>query len=166
MSTRGAIVRKAKTGFVGVYHHWDSYPEGLGKTLWDLYHGFFKEDLKKMLNYLIDTHPAGWSTINGKDFNLPAGYSDSETENPCCYCHGDRNEKPNKINHKNAADCGCEYVYMFDLKKKTMDILSSFNADGSKMIGMFGLGNPAADWEVIASVSLGGDEPNWKKITE
>jgi len=51
VSTRGIIARNgANEGeFVGRYHHWDSNPVSLGKTLWALYHGHFKKDLGKML---------------------------------------------------------------------------------------------------------------------
>jgi hypothetical protein len=87
MSTRGSIGRWVggnPVRFFSVYHHWDSYPSGLGKTLWDLYHGYFKEDLEAMLKVLIDDHPAGWSSINGADFNLPAGYSEWPNQDTLC----------------------------------------------------------------------------------
>lgn len=38
MGTRGAVAIKNGGGFVGVYNHWDSYPQGLGKELWDYLH--------------------------------------------------------------------------------------------------------------------------------
>jgi len=87
MSTRGVIARQNESskGFTGVYHHWDSYPEGLGKTLWQLWHGYFNRDTKAMLKKLIDEHPAGYSTIVGKDFALPIGYNDLD-EQPCAKC--------------------------------------------------------------------------------
>lgn len=53
MSTRGAVAIKNSGGWLGVYNHWDSYPTGLGKELWDYLHqdgldleGFAKELLK------------------------------------------------------------------------------------------------------------------------
>ena len=70
MSTRGAIATISKPeGFKGVYHHWDSYPTGLGATLYRLYNGHFQKDLPAMLKALINDHPAGWSTINDKDWS-------------------------------------------------------------------------------------------------
>ena len=36
MSTRGVIARKDGDGFTGRYHHLDSYPSGLGQTLYRL----------------------------------------------------------------------------------------------------------------------------------
>jgi hypothetical protein len=218
MSTRGAIARSYEIapdvmGFRGVYHHWDSYPEGLGATLFDLYNGLFRRDLEKMLAVLIDQHPAGWSSINGADWTLPAGFKD-RGDSPCaecgkdlaahyrqymkrptakdkaemaqgnymrlghshvaveqptgpeCYCHGSRAETANDIDDSNASSCGVEYVYTFDVGQSQMYILSSFNRDGDKMIGMFGCGDPNATWHTIAVVDLDAPEPNWEKITE
>lgn len=73
MSTRSVIARKTQTGFTGVYHHWDGYPSGLGAMLFELRNGHFKRDTQAMLRYLIDEHPAGWSTIINADFSLPSG---------------------------------------------------------------------------------------------
>ena len=38
MSTRGCVAIKTEDGWRGVYTHWDSYPTGLGKELWDYLH--------------------------------------------------------------------------------------------------------------------------------
>lgn len=85
MSTRSVIARATSSGFTGVYHHWDGYPSGLGATLFELFNGHFKRDLSKMLGYLIDQHPAGWSTINGADFDLEPGYK-TRGEAGCVKC--------------------------------------------------------------------------------
>lgn len=150
MSTRGCIARLTskpgkKIHFKGVYHHWDSYPEALGCTLFDAYKNRFKSDINAMLKYFIDEHPAGWSTIN----------ADEE-----CYCHGGRAEKGWVVTEKNASRSGCEYVYAFS--GKTMVILSSYCEDGAKMVGMFGCGDPKAKWKVIGIVDLDGNEPDWE----
>lgn len=177
MGTRGVIARKTKNGFIGRYHHWDSYPSGLGKTLWDLYHGHFNHNLKAMLEVLIDKHPAGWSTIVGKDFNLKAGFVNNITTKdiekqtkrymrPKCYCHGDRKETPFTITEKNACEVGCEWCYAFDEDNKTMYIMASFNEDNTKMIGFFGCGNSKATWRIVAEVDLNGKEPEWEKLHE
>lgn len=85
MSTRSVIARKTPSGFKGVYHHWDGYPSGLGATLFGLFNGHFKRDLNAMMKYLVDDHPAGWSTINGADFTLPPGPR-KRGEAPCKVC--------------------------------------------------------------------------------
>lgn len=161
MSTRSAIARCNKTfattgGFKGVYHHWDGYPDGLGQTLFLAYKGEtgtpdldqFKGDLEGLLKYLIDEHPAGWSSIQA---------------NPCQAYPAEHRDV--KITQKNASGSGCEWVYAFDVKKKQMYVLSSVNEDGSKMIGMFGFGNEDAEWKPVGCVDLEGDEPDWDEIT-
>ena len=169
MSTRGAIVRFTNgetTEFAGRYHHWDSYPAGLGATLWGLYHGHFEKDLQRMLQVLIDEHPAGWSTINHKDFSMESGFIEAlkgPGGRPLCYCHGDRSEEAWVVTHENAAKSGCEYVYGFD-EGPTLVVLGSFCADGDKMIGMFGMGVPGATWKEIGRVPLNGPEPDWELI--
>lgn len=170
MGTRGCIARLTKEGFSGVYHHWDSYPTGLGETLWELYHGHFKEDLKAMLKTLIDQHPAGWSTICHKNFMLKAGFLEMNSpkykisKQPQCYCHGSRKEKAWLVTQDNASDSGVEWAYVFDETNGTMQIMKSFNEDNTRMIGAFGCGNPKATWRTVKTVGLLGKEPDWKKI--
>lgn len=170
MSTRAVIARKTETGFQGVYHHWDGYPSGLGKTLFALRNGHFHKDTGEMLKVLIDQHPAGWSTINGTDWTKKPGYHERRFKDsdkvpaPQCYCHGDRKEKGSVITQANASDCGCEYAYVFD--GDTMLIQSSYCPSGEKMIGMFGCGDPAATWQNIAVINLNGSEPDWKVLDE
>src|SRR5690348_186483 len=106
MSTRGIIARKTATGFEGNYHHWDSYPAGLGATLYHLYNGHFQNDLKRMMHVLIDEHRGGWSTIIDCDWSMTPGFVEKPkglswdeygelptNRRPQCYCHGDRAEQ-------------------------------------------------------------------------
>lgn len=160
MSTRAVIARKTQSGFTGRYHHWDGYPSALGATLFTIYQGHFDRDLPRMLKYLLDDHPAGWSTINDADFALEAGYD--LVKAPQCYCHGGRSEKGCRYTEANAQASGCEWAYVFDGSQ--MLILSSYHPDGGKMIGMFGCGNPDAKWYQVAAVDLDGAEPDWEAI--
>lgn len=154
MSTRGAIVRvTGDNTFTGVYHHWDSYPDGLGKTLWDLYHGHFNKNIDAMLKVLIDEHPAGWSTINNKDFNYPAGFNEQDKDStpernnrPLCYCHGDRHEYASVVNEKNIRNSWVEYAYAF---KDTHMIIYSNASDGLTLLD---------------DIDLNGKEPDWGKL--
>lgn len=154
-------------GFEGRYHHWDSYPEGLGATLFHLAQpgGPFAGDLPRMLKVLLDDHPAGWSTINGKDFGLEPGYEGSQRESarPECYCHGGRAEAEHTVCEVNAAGCGCEYGYVFT-EAGHMLVLSSYSAGGGKMVGMFGMGDAKATWRLMADVDLHGPEPVWARL--
>lgn len=214
MSTRSCIARlTSKKGeairFSGVYHHWDGYCEGVGSTLFRLRNGHFKGSTEAMLKMLIDDYPQGWSTINGKDFNLKpeprpddagqicticnkpnwmhyaqyykeenprwveagrpecppkvSGYcvadhspTPAEHMNPECYSP---NEDKSPTTEENASNCGCEYVYAFDPSDPdTMYVLSSY-VKGKKMIGMFGCGDPDAEWKTIGKINLNGTEP-------
>src|SRR5256885_2142009 len=103
MSTRAIIARTNQDSFVGVYHHNDGHPTGVGEALYKLYHGHFQDDLSKMLTTLIDKHPGGWSSIVGKDFSKrpgwhgPYGYDYKHGDtHPVCKCHGSRHEKDGK----------------------------------------------------------------------
>lgn len=88
MSTRSVIARKTGAkSFSGVYHHWDGYPSGLGATLFEVRNKHFKGDTQALLNYLIDKHPQGWSTINGADFSLPSGTKPNTNILLCRECY-------------------------------------------------------------------------------
>ena len=179
MSTRAAIARLTSVSpvkWAGRYHHWDGYPSGLGATLWELYHSHFGHDLDPMLKVLLDDHPAGWSSLNASDFTRKPGFADpldaanQSTDQPQCYCHGDRQEEEWLVTDENASSSGCEWAYVFtsakatgDKRHDTMLVLSSYTPDG-KMIGMFGMGDSGAVWPVVAVVDLNGQEPNWEHI--
>lgn len=79
MSTRSVIARTTERegGFKGVYCHSDGYPQWMGPALWKMLHEQFRDDLASMLRYLIDQHPAGWSTLGEE-----------------CYCHPKRKRAP------------------------------------------------------------------------
>ena len=176
MSTRGCIARLQKRDpleFKGVYHHWDSYPSGLGQKLFHIRNQEFKGDTAAMLKVLIDQHPAGWSTIVGADFDLRPGFQGHQKADgkamvmesrPQCYCHGDRHETSSMVTERNAAASGIEYAYLFDGSK--MFIAGSFCGNGRKMVGMFGLGDAEAVWSVIAEVYLDGPEPDWETLDQ
>jgi len=190
MSTRSCIARSTGEGrFKGVYHHWDGYPPSLGATLFRIYRQHFQQDLESMLTFLIEQHPAGWSTINNADFTLPAGYQETKyrkkrdgsddyskpiPHGPICYCHGGRHEKASPITEE--SDCGMEWAYVFDIEKKLMHVLERVYTDntvsttgknlGDKhMVGMFGFGAPGHQrWRDIAAIDLNGPEPDWKSL--
>ena len=90
MSTRSAICRLTDEGeltFIGRFHHWDGYPSGVGKTLFEILRSHFGGDIEAMLKVLIDDHPGGWSTIN-RNWDLPVTTAQEEDDNaPCRECH-------------------------------------------------------------------------------
>lgn len=87
MGTRGIIAKPDGDGWMGRYHHWDSYPSGLGVTLLSVYDSVFDGDVDAMIEYLVDGEPVGWSTINGADWSLPKGWHDRhDPDGPCALC--------------------------------------------------------------------------------
>jgi len=163
MGTRSVIARQTKDGFTGRYHHWDGYPSGVGRTLHDLYNGHFGRDLTRMLTTLLDEHPAGWSTICGKDWSLAPGWGDGR-KRPQCHCHGGRSEEEQVVTQEDAADCGCEYAYVFPPGEPRFHVLTSVSEGDVKMIGMFGFGDPSASWRYVATVELDEAAPDWELL--
>lgn len=159
MSTRSAIARiEDEPGhFTGSYHHWDGYPTGLGAWLYQAYKGQFNSNLDAMLKALVDDH-TGWSTLQvepGKE--------------PECFCHsrGEGFDEKNRVTQVDASGMGCEYVYAFSEATKEMLVLSSYHANGSKAIGMFGFGDENAEWRCIGTVKLDAEEaPDFGKMEE
>jgi hypothetical protein len=170
MSTNGIIARSTGEGtFAGRYHHWDSYCFGLGVALIELYRGHFKHDLTRMLQVLLDEHPAGWSTIVHKDFTLKPGYTNvaqrpegmpiEEFQNqplnrrPHCYCHGHRHEEGWIADEK--TDCGASWAYVFDEDNKTLHILGRQKHEVS---GEY-------HWQEVGRIELDSeDQTNWTAI--
>ena len=154
MSTRGIIARPTEgEGFIGRYHHFDAYPDGLGRTLIELINEWGVSNTAKTL---IDDHPAGWSSINGADWNLPVGFIEdfnNRSDAPQCYCHGDRSETEQVFDH---TDSGCEFAYVIDEDTNEMTIYQTQRGDGSHAMGMFGFPT-GCNWQIIAKIPLTAD---------
>lgn len=127
MATRSVIARPGSYGWEGRYHHYDGHPHRLGNTLLDTVRGHFAGDVQAAVKFLIDDHPAGWSSINGADFSLPAGfraYGDrGAAHGPECYCHGDRNDPADElIGPGRGSTSGVPYAYV--LRPEGLDLLT------------------------------------------
>jgi hypothetical protein len=148
MSTRAVIARVKGNNIEGRYHHWDGYPTGLGKTLFDkarelgVYH---------VLDILIDQHPGGWSTVNNRDWNKDPVYvgvtAKEDVNGPECYCHGSRSEDGGPpITFETLKEWGgIEWIYALDPEAKTLAVL-------------------VPDRQLVTVVSLDGEEPDWEDI--
>ena len=170
MSTRSIIAKETENGWGGRYHHWDGYPAGVGATLYTAYNGHFEKDIEKMLKFLIDDHPAGWSTIVHADFSKEPGFNigldDEGPPAPQCYCHGSRSEEG--WLHASGDDNfgGAEFCYVLD--NHEMTVLVRVYEDGTAAVQFFGV--DASDvakgvhWETLAVVNLDGPEPDWDKM--
>lgn len=150
MSTRGVIARftqdkEGNESWEGRYHHFDSYPSGLGCTLYEVYTGHFKRDLEAMLSVLIDQHPAGWSTINDADFNLEPGFTgfdSSKDSRPRCYCHGDMGAEEDLFTPERETYPFIEFFYVFDVAKREMHVFDIRR----NLLGVVDLENPEPHW--------------------
>lgn len=101
-------------------------------------------------------------TYQALDHNPTRDYD--APKRPECYCHGDRAESEWLVDESNASGSGVEWVYVIDPEARTLQVLASFIASGAKMVGFFGFGDPDATWQVVATVALDGDEPDWAAI--
>ncbi len=128
--------------FNGVYQHWDSYPNGLGKKLWDMLHTKYNCDLDAMLRYLIDRHSAGWSV--------------AEEE---CYCHQKRQRdaetEPNFIDEK-TLESDIEWIYTFDVETNRLYIRDNAHGEAA---GIVDLAEPEPDWNVLQC------DENWERCS-
>ena len=175
MSTRSAIARIQGDGWKGVYHHWDGHPTSLGATLFQRAQQI---PVAEMLRFLIDEHPAGWSTINSCDWEAAPGFKEEgfTSKGPECYCHGGRSEEAMPVTH--ADDSGMEWAYVFDESSRSMAVLERVRVTGiegvpagTHAMGAFGsLGlNPDSKerddaWVIRVVVPLDGPEPDWEQI--
>jgi len=155
MATRGIIAIQNKTGFKGGYHHWDSYPTGLGEYLFDT----FQQE--------------GWAIVERGTQHTWSSLSSDECH--CCGTMSDgRTEKFRAADDK--TDCGAEYAYAFQHESWTdnsgekhdthyMHIYGK-QSGGKQVIEMFGMTTPNSEWALIASIDLNGSKPDFKKIEQ
>jgi hypothetical protein len=151
MGTRGVIAEAYKGSWRGRYHHWDSYPTMLGETLWKLYNGHFKKDLRYMVKFLIQNH-SHWSTINGK-FDCME-----------CHCGPEGGKKEPYLTPKD--DTGTEWAYVLDVKKRTMTVLRHVWEEGGGNYTGYGFAQAAEPltWSHVAVVKLDDKKVDWERI--
>jgi hypothetical protein len=139
MATRGAVgyvVRRDPLLWVGVYNHWDSYPSGLLRALFEEVLPRFDWNIEQAIRHLMIKHPGGWSHI--------ASYDDGDPE---CYCHSERFVGKDGTVRRFVSGllqgCDCdgsedpecnpvsiEWVYLFDVTEGTVLILASVWREG------------------------------------
>lgn len=191
MGTRGVIAEKYGQSWRGRYHHWDSYPTGLGKSLWHVIPGVFGGNVELALDFLLRKHSA-WSTINGADWTKPPGYTEDQKCRKCggeysfdhektaghkfeypkasdfgpkCYCHGSRNEK-GETYLRPEDDAGAEWAYVLDKKEETLTVLRHiWKKEGTQYVGIGGLSaSEPLSWEECGTFKLDGPEPDWSRV--
>ncbi|CCF85388.1 hypothetical protein [Nitrolancea hollandica] len=171
MGTRGAIARAQGDGWSGRYHHWDSYPTGLGRSLWNHLHGHFGGDVEKMTAFFIDQHPAGWSTVVEADLNIEPGfieYPRRHSDHPGqaeCYCHGDRSEEAQDLTSENGDPCFIEWVYV--ISPTHLTVLAGVAAatdDPTARRGEYG--TVPYRHALVGVYPLDGEAPNWEEVEQ
>jgi hypothetical protein len=131
MATRGIIARVTGDGFMGAYHHYDSYPSGLGREAWRAIRCRFGRDAEAFLAWAIDEHPAGWVSLPDKPMRND-GLSEGLTDRMVDWLQ-------------------IEWAYAIDPAGGTMAIL---RADVDRDTGRY---RP----RVMATVALDAEEPDW-----
>ncbi len=115
MATRSFIARTTKSGYEGVYCHWDGYLEGVGSGL--LEHYMDPDKIALLLSY-------GDISSLGADIGGQHDFMDRKNGSETTYYGRDRGEtgshiKPRQFRKRDtllkcAAGMGCEYVYLFE----------------------------------------------------
>jgi hypothetical protein len=194
MSTRAAVAyspkdKKGPEDWVGVYSHFDGYPSGLGKKIWDLIHSkkYLGNDLHEIgsvretkpedviqafINVMIKGHKGGWSSFGEK-----------------CYCHdpsfvirdnsSEEDETDMRLDSRvNPDPLFMEYVYILNPMRKTMTILESKHKPEDKYEkkevsdkpakllkdGYWDYGHCQVKHQLLAVVDLMGKEPKWEEL--
>jgi hypothetical protein len=152
MSTRsiiGTYDNKTKGEWHGVYHHWDGYPTGVGKTLLSL---FKKKGVNFIRKEIIEKHPEGWSTINRnwnkKPINTRKAHlsdvnDDYKAKPPEHY--DPKDDFSRFLSQKDEPGImGSEYLYLVHEAGVDVFYPEYIRGDfkGSRMIGAFGMGAP------------------------
>lgn len=169
MGTRGAIARAVSDGWVGKYHHWDSYPRGLGRSLWNHLHGHFQSDVEKFLAFFIDQHPAGWSTTVDADLTLEPGFVEypkwgvNRPEQAECYCHGDRSEEGHDLTSENGDPCFIEWAYIFSPTHLTVLVGVAAAKDDPTAYSDEYTRVPYRH-ALVGVYPLDGEEPDWEEV--
>jgi hypothetical protein len=136
MSTRAAIAVGTPEKWEGIYQHWDGYPAGLGKALWDM------------------AHKKGVAKIRSDIFNHPGGFSSYPDE---CYCHTRKETLADgRLSSENDDPLFIEYVYVISEDNKTMFVLSSEMVGVEykhKLMATIDLAGEEPNWDHLA-----GDE--------
>lgn len=184
MSTRGAVGIFKGMKWQGVYNHSDSYPQGLGKELWDYLHSsgvnlqYFSREL---LNYSDwrEYRKGGLCEYCGKIgigqpcsisgeiyFALSKGklFPDPEAKK-----HSHTQEKA-PLHSKNAKDDALfiEWAYIVNPEKKTLTVFKGVRSKGfhTESNGERTWQSPNYRYGFVVRLDLGSQEPDWKKIEE
>ncbi len=131
MSTRSLIGVGKPDNFRAQYCHWDGYPSGNGKTLWDNWTRTFAGDLQKLADFILSSQH-GWSYIVDCDFSLEPRWMEKEEREKnltrACW-YDDRipmdHRGPKKYWNQNDVEYGLfdpEWVYLMDIAANEINV--------------------------------------------
>jgi hypothetical protein len=156
MSTRSLIGRAGKVEgeFTARYSHWDGFPTAKGPELFELIRKRFKGDAKAAIAFLVDKHPAGWSSL---------------AECPC-YCHPQlskrpefknrKPERPQLFTNKDVENSDAEWLYIFDEEHDRLAIRDVRH--GAEFLVGLDERVKKARW---TEIECGGEPENWARCT-
>lgn len=178
MSTRACVAYKTEDGWKGVYSHFDGYPMGLGKKIWDILHAKFigntgktgventgdvKSAIQSFIEIYINGHRGGWSAFG-----------------EVCYCHDPAfvmrdGVHESVVTSNNPDPLFMEYVYILNPEDATMIILAHRGKEkhGPPRKEPERLPDGTVDYghcvywhEEIGTVNLASQwtEPDWEKL--
>jgi hypothetical protein len=157
MSTRGFIGGKTADGYWGVYHHSDSYPTGLGKTLQEWYKDGPFTSLAQTMDYLVNKHDGGWSSIVGSDPRKdPSGHTQEKygtpehnalRDTPICYCHSPSRQASGRSSMRfvNTGMGANDFSYLVDTENKTVEIQHWMRKSQNVVLNL----DDEIDWKAI-----------------
>lgn len=178
MSTRAMIAVKDPTNkdeIIGVYHHFDGYPTGLGRTLWSLAVGPYKDRLDDLVKILIYDNVDGWSSIGHwtGDPSKVIGHNQAEKRKSglsweerlkvnneyAVYYDGERaNPNARKMNWSDV-DVWIEWVYVFDLENKALEVYENVHLEKCEINGTLDLtSDNIPDFEHLESMRYEEEE--------
>lgn len=141
MSTRSIVGVGTPENYKARYCHWDGYPSGVGKALWDNWKRF-DWNLGRLAEFVMMTKQ-GWSYLAGTNFNLKPRWVESDEydqykEHPCWYdTRGNMASEPEWLftqENNPYDDSYAEWAYLINLDEHRIDVYEC-NMSGLKFKG-------------------------------
>ena len=144
MGTRGLWGFRKSGHSIAVYHHFDSYPEGLGYSFSEFLKKNSNEKLSRMFDNIVEIDSSIAPTEEQKDYCVQMSWCDlnvsnSSTNDWYCILHG--TQEPENwqfaVDHEKTVyvdnyinfikdSLFCEYVYIYDIDARCLEFYTGF----------------------------------------